>query len=177
VGVRGTWEWKRQARPGLGAMVSVASVIAIFVLLSMSALFSGLTLGIMGLDLVGLRIIIESGERPEVSGLAQRGSGARGNAAAGRPPGVSSRIAYPVSQIARGAQRRLCVRLCLRRALLRDARALLRNRPRRKSGGTRGWRRIFCPFGAVATCCYARCSSVTSLSTPSSPSSWLTSPR
>jgi hypothetical protein len=53
-------------------MVSVASLVAILFLLSMSALFSGLTLGLMGLDMVGLRIVIESGERPEVSGLAGR---------------------------------------------------------------------------------------------------------
>jgi hypothetical protein len=53
-------------------MVSAASIIAILFLLSMSALFSGLTLGLMGLDMVGLRIVIESGERPEVSWLAQR---------------------------------------------------------------------------------------------------------
>jgi hypothetical protein len=151
-------------------MVSVSSIAAIFVLLSMSALFSGLTLGLMGLDMVGLRIVIESGERPEVSGLAQRGR-ARTEKQAGELRKESR--TGPVSQIAQGARRRLCARC----ALLRDARDLLRNRPRRKSGGTRGWRRIFSPFGAVATCCYARCSSATSPSTPSFPSSWLTSPR
>lgn len=89
-------------------MVSVSSIAAIFVLLSMSALFSGLTLGLMGLDMVGLRIVIESGERPEVSGLAQRGR-ARTEKQAGELRKESR--TEPVSQIARGARRRLCA-LC-----------------------------------------------------------------
>ncbi|EKX51381.1 hypothetical protein GUITHDRAFT_65872 [Guillardia theta CCMP2712] len=47
--------------------INATSLIASVVLISLSALFSGLTLGLMGLDQVGLRIVIESGERPEAS--------------------------------------------------------------------------------------------------------------
>ena len=50
----------------LAAMVAVSSLLASLFLISLSALFSGLTLGLMGLDKVGLQIVIESGQRAEV---------------------------------------------------------------------------------------------------------------
>ena len=46
--------------------VSAGSLVAICILISLSALFSGLTLGLMSLDMVGLQIVIQSGQRPEV---------------------------------------------------------------------------------------------------------------
>jgi CBS domain containing-hemolysin-like protein len=52
--------------------VSAASLLATLILISLSALFSGLTLGLMGLDKVGLQIVIESGLRPEVPALCAR---------------------------------------------------------------------------------------------------------
>ena len=46
-------------------MASPASLIGALVLICLSALFSGLTLGLMGLDKMGLQIVIESGQRAE----------------------------------------------------------------------------------------------------------------
>jgi len=46
----------------------LSSLFASVFLICLSALFSGLTLGLMGLDKVGLQIVIESGQRNEVQG-------------------------------------------------------------------------------------------------------------
>ena len=53
-------------------MASPASLIGALVLICLSALFSGLTLGLMGLDKMGLQIVIESGQRAEASARERR---------------------------------------------------------------------------------------------------------
>eukprot|EP00290_Baffinella_frigidus_P002445 CAMPEP_0180186904 /NCGR_PEP_ID=MMETSP0986-20121125/43239_1 /TAXON_ID=697907 /ORGANISM="non described non described, Strain CCMP2293" /LENGTH=692 /DNA_ID=CAMNT_0022140953 /DNA_START=14 /DNA_END=2093 /DNA_ORIENTATION=+ len=51
------------------------SIIATGVLLCLSALFSGLTLGLMGLDQMGLQVVIRSGTRPEASAQERKDAG------------------------------------------------------------------------------------------------------
>lgn len=53
-------------------MADAGSYATIVVLICLSALFSGLTLGLMGLDQMGLKIVIESGSREEASTQEKR---------------------------------------------------------------------------------------------------------
>jgi metal transporter CNNM len=50
----------------------ILSVVAIGICLTLSAFFSGLTLGLMSLDVMGLQIVIESGNREEASKQERR---------------------------------------------------------------------------------------------------------
>lgn len=62
------WRVKLRVQRGRFTMDSsmYSSLFASVFLICLSALFSGLTLGLMGLDKVGLQIVIESGQRAEV---------------------------------------------------------------------------------------------------------------
>jgi metal transporter CNNM len=53
-------------------MAGVLDWLGVFVLICFSALFSGLTLGLMGLDKMGLEVVIKCGEMPNASANAKR---------------------------------------------------------------------------------------------------------